>query len=69
MNSIGSLPMFIFAFLFHASGAKYPLKKMFELKEDFSEKCILIGTLFKHQVCCRIYHLVVNGYDGAIVNV
>ncbi|XP_037039978.1 DNA polymerase delta subunit 2 isoform X2 [Bradysia coprophila] len=30
-------------------GDKYPLKKMFELKEDFTEKCILVGTLFKHQ--------------------
>ncbi|KAJ6600660.1 DNA polymerase delta subunit 2, partial [Pseudolycoriella hygida] len=30
-------------------GDKFPLKKMFELKEDFTEKCIIIGTLFKHQ--------------------
>lgn len=31
-------------------GEQYPLKKMFELREDNPEKCILIGTLFKHQV-------------------
>ena len=30
-------------------GNKYPIKKLFELKEDHHEKCIVIGTLFKHQ--------------------
>lgn len=43
-----------YGFMFYTlciAGDKFPLKKMFELKEDFTEKCILIGTLFKHQVC------------------
>lgn len=31
-------------------GTKYPLKKMFELREDDPEKCVIIGTLYKHQV-------------------
>lgn len=30
-------------------GKKYPLKRMADLREDNPEKCILIGTLFKHQ--------------------
>lgn len=29
---------------------KYPLKKMFELREENPEKCVIIGTLYKHQV-------------------
>lgn len=33
-------------------GSEVPLKKMFELREEEPEKCIIIGTLFKHQVSC-----------------
>lgn len=31
-------------------GSKYPLKKMFELREEDPDKCVIIGTLYKHQV-------------------
>lgn len=31
-------------------GSKYPLKKMFELREEDPEKCVIIGTVYKHQV-------------------
>ncbi|XP_058818072.1 DNA polymerase delta subunit 2 [Topomyia yanbarensis] len=30
-------------------GDKYPLKQLADLKEENPEKCIIIGTLFKHQ--------------------
>lgn len=30
-------------------GAKYAIKKMFELDEDHPQQCIIIGTIFKHQ--------------------
>lgn len=30
-------------------GNKHPIKQLAELKEDSPEKCIIIGTLFKHQ--------------------
>ncbi|XP_055840808.1 DNA polymerase delta subunit 2 [Episyrphus balteatus] len=30
-------------------GTEFPIKKLCELREDVTEKCILIGTLFKHQ--------------------
>ncbi|XP_055596214.1 DNA polymerase delta subunit 2 [Uranotaenia lowii] len=30
-------------------GDKYPIKQLAELKEESPEKCIIIGTLFKHQ--------------------
>ena len=31
-------------------GSKYPIKKLHELREEEPEKCIIIGTFFKHQV-------------------
>lgn len=31
-------------------GDKYPIKKLYELREETPDKCVLIGTLFKHQV-------------------
>lgn len=30
-------------------GDKYPVRKLFELKEEKEETCVIIGTLFKHQ--------------------
>ncbi|XP_077297697.1 DNA polymerase delta subunit 2 [Arctopsyche grandis] len=30
-------------------GDKYPIKKLFELKEGVEDTCVVIGTLFKHQ--------------------
>lgn len=30
-------------------GDKYPIKKLFELKEGVENTCVVIGTLFKHQ--------------------
>ncbi|XP_046387214.1 DNA polymerase delta subunit 2 [Ischnura elegans] len=30
-------------------GAKIPIRKLFELREEDGEKCVVVGTLFKHQ--------------------
>lgn len=31
------------------TGTEHPIKQLAELKEDSPEKCVIIGTLFKHQ--------------------
>lgn len=31
-------------------GSSHPIKQLFELREENQETCIVIGTLFKHQV-------------------
>lgn len=31
-------------------GTSHPIKQLFELREENQETCIIIGTLFKHQV-------------------
>lgn len=34
--------------LFHP-GPDVPIRKLFELQEEGSRKCVILGTLFKHQ--------------------
>lgn len=34
---------------FHISGKQYPIKKLHELREETPDKCIIIGTFYKHQ--------------------
>lgn len=41
-------------------GNKYSIKKLQELKEDEPEKCIIIGTFFKHQVFHYTYFVFVD---------
>lgn len=39
-----------YLWIYLLTGTEYKIKKLSELREENPDKCVVIGTLFKHQV-------------------